>query len=186
MSVLNFSKVPALPAAGSLTPNTLYLVAAASGYMELHVTASSGSPPAVRHIPTTADITTMIANAMADGGRSKVVADITARNALTAAEGLQALVVDATGDPTVHSGAATYIYNGTVWVKISEAESMDLSLAWASIVGGPSSTPAQLDAAVGASHGHSNKAVLDKFTESGGVPLYNGVAIPVTLLEEGW
>lgn len=48
----------------------------------------------------------------------KVVATITARDALTPTEGMFVHVKDATGDSTVESGYADYIYDGEAWVKI--------------------------------------------------------------------
>ncbi len=72
-----------------------------------------------------------------DGAGSKVVADITARDALTTAEGLIAYVVDATGDSTVKSGGASYIYDGSNWIKISEFESMDMIIDWTDIQNKP-------------------------------------------------
>ena len=72
------------------------------------------------------------------GSNAKVVADITARDALTnAAEGLIAYVVDATGDSTVKSGGASYIYDGSNWIKISEFESMDMIIDWTDIQNKP-------------------------------------------------
>jgi hypothetical protein len=37
-----------------------------------------------------------------------------------------AYVVDATGDPTVESGAAMYIWNGSAWVKVAELGAIDI------------------------------------------------------------
>ena len=71
------------------------------------------------------------------GSNAKVVADITARDALTTAEGLIAYVVDATGDSTVKSGGASYIYDGSNWIKISEFESMDMIIDWTDIQNKP-------------------------------------------------
>ena len=71
------------------------------------------------------------------GAGAKVVADITARDALTSEEGLIAYVVDATGDSTVTSGGASYIYDGSNWIKISEFESMDAVINWTDIQGKP-------------------------------------------------
>lgn len=77
-------------------------------------------------------------NLPSNGGTgAKVVADITARDALTSEEGLIAYVVDATGDSTVKTGGASYIYDGSNWIKISEFESMDVILKWADIQGKP-------------------------------------------------
>lgn len=68
----------------------------------------------------------------------RVVNDITARNAITGDElyeSLQVHVINATGDPTVKSGWAEYIYDATnsVWVKRAEKESMDVVLDYANI-----------------------------------------------------
>lgn len=59
-----------------------------------------------------------------------VVADIPARDAITGLDlftGLAAYVVDASADGTVDSGAALYVYNSG-WVKISEFESLDITI----------------------------------------------------------
>ena len=82
----------------------------------------------------------------AEGAGAKVVADITARNALTTEEGLIAYVVDATGDSTVKSGGASYIYDGSNWIKISEFESMDVELEWADIKNKPNIIDIQVSA----------------------------------------
>ena len=71
------------------------------------------------------------------GSNAKVVADITARDALIPEEGLIAYVVDATGDSTVKSGGASYIYDGSNWIKISEFESMDMIIDWTDIQNKP-------------------------------------------------
>ena len=73
----------------------------------------------------------------AGGAGAKVVADITARDALTTTEGLIAYVVDATGDSTVKVGGASYIYDGSNWIKISEFESMDAVINWTDVQGKP-------------------------------------------------
>lgn len=83
-----------------------------------------------------------------------VVADITARDALTGLKvGDQCWVIDASADATVGSGAAKYIVQsmtGTTpnWVKTAEAESMDVVTDWSDIQNKPSSTVAEIDAAV--------------------------------------
>jgi hypothetical protein len=68
----------------------------------------------------------------------RVVNDITARNEITGDElyeSLQVHVIDATGDSTVKSGWAEYIYDATnsVWVKRAEKESMDIILDYENI-----------------------------------------------------
>lgn len=47
-----------------------------------------------------------------------VVADITARDALTVQEGDVAVVTDASADPSVTSGSASYIYDGAAWQRL--------------------------------------------------------------------
>ena len=53
------------------------------------------------------------------------------------------------------------------WQKIAEGESLDVVVSWDSITGKPNSTPAAIDQAVADDHTHSNKAVIDKFTDIG-------------------
>lgn len=115
-----------------------------------------------------------------------VVADITERDALDAAnEPFYVLVLDASADSTVSSGAATYVWkpakggNTGAFHKISEQESMDVIVDWSNIQNKPNSTVAQIDQAVTDDHTHANKAVLDKLTydaNNGGL-LYDGAEV---------
>ena len=82
----------------------------------------------------------------AGGAGAKVVPDITARDALTSTEGLIAYVVDATGDITVKTGGASYIYDGSNWIKISEFESMDVLVDWTDIQNKPNIVDVQVSA----------------------------------------
>jgi len=61
----------------------------------------------------------------------------------------------------------SYIYDGSSWVIMADADWENVSLDWSNITGGPSSTPAQIDSAVTDSHTHSNKATLDLITAAG-------------------
>ena len=85
---------------------------------------------------------------------------------------------NATGDTTVEAGVAGYMYDPTIngWLKIFESETAaeSIVLSWENISGKPASTPTAIDAAVTASHEHSNKTALDKFDESNGGPTYDG------------
>lgn len=68
--------------------------------------------------------------------KMSVVADITARDALTGMNvGDQCWVLDASADNTVTSGAAKYIYQDSTngWVKTAEAESMDVVVGWSDV-----------------------------------------------------
>lgn len=79
-------------------------------------------------------------------------------------------VIDATDDPTVDKGGATYIWmpakgdDPPYWRKLGEDESQDFALAWENIGGRPTSDPAAIDGAVKAAHEHANKALLDALT----------------------
>lgn len=167
----------------SLQPYSLYFVAppAKPDYIELYVSDSTGS--SAKRIIREEDIQTLINNAIVDLASLEVVADIAARDALTPTTNQQVLVLDATGDNTVVSGAATYIYqlSTTTWFKVSEFESLDLDLTvnWADIVGKPSSTASQIDTAVSNSHTHANKIQLDKIGEDGNGNFTYNSALPV-------
>lgn len=179
MPAVAFHKVSSLP--GSPAAHALYFVQDGS-YADLFVTDAAG---AAKGIGTSARINALadarIAAALAAHNAMEIVADITARNALAAglARNAVVLVSDATGDATVAAGAALYAWNdaASTWTKLSEFESLDISLTWAALSGKPSSSPAQLDGAVTDRHTHANKAVLDKFSETGGAPYYNGSPI---------
>lgn len=56
-------------------------------------------------------------------------------------DGDEAFVNDATGDPTVDSGAASYTFGNGGWIKTSEHESMDVALAQPVRGNGPPTTP---------------------------------------------
>jgi hypothetical protein len=185
MAILKIFRETVLP--GSPQNDSLYVVAPAGtpNYFELYVVNSSG---VVRRMPTDADITTKINTALAGANELQVVADIAARNALTPVTNVQVLVKNATADPLVNSGAATYVYEfaTTTWTKISEFESLDVTLNWSSISGKPTSSAAAIDGAVGAAHTHANKTQLDQIGESGGVMTYNGQPVQTAWSSVGW
>lgn len=180
MATYQVFKETTLP--GTLQANSIYLVAPAAkpDYVEMYVTGSSAST--VKRIINDVDVQDMIDTSVASQTQLEVVADITARNALTPTRNMTVLVLNATGDATVASGAATYVYrlSTTSWTKISEAESMDLSITWASITGKPTSAVVDIDDAVTKRHTHANLTQLNKIGEDGNSDLtYNG-ALPKT------
>jgi hypothetical protein len=158
-------RVTALP--GLLAANTLYLVATGTDHVEVYVT---GNTAVARRVFNEADVEALIDSRLAGVASVQVVADIAARDALQLTENTQVMVLDASADATVDSGAATYIYRASndTFTKISEAESLDLALQWAAIVGRPNSSAAQIDAAVAALHTHANKSQLDKIGQNAG------------------
>lgn len=179
-------KVTVLP--GTLEANSIYYVAPAAkpDYIEIYVTGSVGTT--VKRILREEDIQALIDASLTGVGSVIVVDDIAARNALSLTQNAQVMVIDATADATVNSGGATYVYrhSNTSWTKIAESESMDLAVAWANISGGPSSTPAQIDNAVGQAHTHVNMTELGKVGESGGRFTYDGNFPTIDWNTAGW
>jgi|TARA_R110000851_G_C13028964_1_gene560922 hypothetical protein len=170
-------KETTLPTVGSLDVHSIYLVAPAASpdYVEIYVTGASTST--VKRVIDQSDVQSMIDSDIAALSAIEVVADIAARDALTLTANTQIMVLDATADATVDSGAATYIYrqSDTSFTKIAEYESLDVILNWSDIVGRPSSAVADIDDAVTKRHVHANKAELDLITEDGNNRLlYNG------------
>ena len=187
MSVqMKVHKVNALP--GVLQPSALYLVKSAeTGLLDLYVSSNNGTE--ARHIISKAEIQSLVNTAVAGASNIFVVADIAARDALTPTVVTQAIVVDATGDTSVQSGSATYVYNpvGDAWQKIAEHESMDVVLQWANIQGRPSSTVAEIDDAVAKKHSHTNISTLDKLSQDvDGQLTYNGNNLHVYLSSDQW
>jgi hypothetical protein len=168
--------------------DSLYVVVPSGSlnYFELYAVNSSG---VIRRIPTEADIDAKISTALSSFSSLEVVNTIAERDTLTPTSNTQVLVKNATGDATVTSGAATYIYetSTSTWTKISESESLDVILNWANIVGKPTSTPAQIDSAVTNTHTHTNKTQLDLLGQNvGGELTYNGVQVKTEWSSTGW
>lgn len=162
--MIQFAKVTALPA--TLVPNTVYLVGAgAADELRLYMTNSAGT--ATRHIVDKSEIQTMITNAVTGYGNAVVVADIAARDALAPTSIQIAVVKNATADPTVPVGAATYVYDLalTTWIKIAEHSAIDLVPTWSALQDKPTSTVAAIDDAVAKAHVHANKVQLDEISE---------------------
>lgn len=179
MALVKFNKVTVLP--GTLDANTFYFVENGT-FAESYITDNEGN---ARSVGNSAMINALINDALAgwSGNASslEIVADIAARDALVATLDVNAmiLVIDASADTTVTSGSALYAYgasNTTVY-KLAEYESMDVVLQWSSIVGGPSSTPAQIDDAVSLRHNHANKSTLDKLGADADGLTYDGAGV---------
>ena len=187
MAELRAFRETTLPASGSRLPRSLYFVAPAGSttYMELYSTGATAND--IRRIITEQDVNNLIASIAGEG--VTIVADIAARNALTPDANIQVFVIDASGDATVTSGGATYLYNtnDSSWIKISEAESMDLVLEWANIQNKPTSSVGDIDDAVALRHTHTNKTELDKVGEDGsGNFTYDGALPVIAWNSVGW
>lgn len=194
MAQLNFHKVTVLP--GMLEANSIYFVENGS-VAETYVTNSTGVARSVGNtsmindvvdLAVDAAIGTAIEDAVSQTSAVEIVADIAARDALSLAANRLVLVLDATGDSTVNVGGAMYAYNHstTTFSKVTEYESMDRVISWSEISGAPTSTPAQIDAAVAASHTHANMAVLDKLSEQDGNLVYNGAPLVTSWTTTNW
>ena len=178
LSVQKLTTVPSLPT----TANTVFLVAPTNkpDFMELYVSNRDGTK-LKRHI-NEADVQALITASMTAGSKYTIVDDINARNSLTD-KTTSVYVKNATGDSTVKSGGAFYIWDatGNSWIKISEAESMDINLDWNNISGRPTVTPTQINDAVGKAHTHTNATQLNKIGEEGGVMTYGGKLVGGTI-----
>ncbi|MEM4958985.1 MAG: hypothetical protein QXX12_03815, partial [Nanopusillaceae archaeon] len=165
MAVLTFHKVTALPQ--QLQPNSVYFVSvpAKPEYMEVYVTGTTAS--VVKRVLNENDIRALIQAELAGFQKILIVANIEERDNLNPTTAIFVLVLDASDDPTVESGSASYIYNPSTqqWIKIAEYESMDLILSWDKIEGRPTSPPSAIDDAVAKRHMHANKTQLDKVGE---------------------
>lgn len=170
---VKFFKVNVLP--GTLESNAWYLVVNGT-YAETYVTDNTGT---AKMVGNSTMINNLIATQLSSLSQTYIVADIAARDALTATLNRNAViqVVNAIADTSITSGGATYLWDdaNNVSIKISEFESMDVVVQWNSVQGRPSSTPGQIDAAVSNSHTHTNKnTVLDNLTVTAGVLFFNG------------
>lgn len=180
---LKIYRETALPS--TLEAYAIYMIAPAArpDYVEIYVTSATGQ---ARRVINKADIDLLIATAVQNATELLIVADIAARNALTLTSTRYVYVKDATGDTSVTSGGATYLYDPagttTKWIKVSESESLDVQVTWAALEGKPTSTPAQIDASVAATHTHANKTQLDKISEDADGRLTYAGSLPHT----GW
>lgn len=187
MALFKIYRETTLP--GTLEPYSVYMVAPAAkpDYVEIYVSNAAGT--AAKRVLTDVDIQGMITASITGANNLQVVADITARNALSPTTTIYVYVKDATGDASVDSGGATYLYDTSTstWVKVSESESLDLSLSWSALDGKPASTPANIDDAVSKRHAHTNKTELDKVGEDGsGNFTYNGSPVSTQWASTGW
>lgn len=183
---MRIERVNALPA--TLSGSTMYVVKSSeAGLADVYFTNNAGTE--ARHVIKKSEITDMINTSIGNFTNIQLAADITARDAMSLSRNALVLVLDATGDATVSNGAALYLYDvaTTVWHKVSEFESMDVTLTWDAIQGRPTSTVAEIDDAVAKAHVHANKAQLDKIGEDAdGVLQYNGAYIEAQIAVNEW
>ena len=183
---IRINKVNELPVV--LEPSALYMVKGAHpDHFEFHVASSDGV--STRHVINKAEIQAMIDNTIGAFNTVNIAATIAERDAMVPVVNTQVMVLDATGDPTVLTGAATYIYNVSTqtWYKIAEYESLDVSLDWSKIIGRPTSSVTAIDAAVEMRHTHVNQTTLNKLGEdANGELTFNNNPVRIFLDEEAW
>lgn len=183
---MQFQKLTAVPSTPT-TPNTLFFVSTTQtpDYVEVYVSSRDGNT--LKRVMTEADIRQLIIQQTADLGKYTIVDNIAKRNQLTKKGSVY--VKDASGDSTVAHGGAFYIYNDAdgQWVKIAEAESMDVTTNWSSVRGKPSSQPSAIDTAVQQTHTHANATELSKIgQDSSGNLTYNGKKVGEVKLVANW
>lgn len=185
MSLLRIERVLALP--GTLTASTMYIVKSADApHAELVFTNADATES--RHIINKTEVDSMITAALASFSNIEVVANNAARDALTPDHNILVLSLDATADATVISGSALYVYQlaTTTWHKVSEFESLDVTLTWASIQNKPTSLVADIDDAVAKRHTHANMTELNKIGENADGLTYNGANIAAYIANAAW
>jgi len=160
-------KVNAVPLSSAWLPNTIYYVKDSVDATLTNVYVTNSDATAIRHVITKAEIQVMIDSSLANFNQTVIVSNITERNALVLTKNTPVWVLDATGDTTVTSGAALYLFNvaNSTFIKLSEAESMDVVINWSSIQNKPTSSVADIDDAVARKHSHANKSTLDLLTQ---------------------
>lgn len=160
MQIQKLTAVPSTPT----EPNALFLVAVGTSQDHFELYASSKDGSQLKRLLNKTDIEAIVKAQLAGVGKYKVVADINERDGLGDADKSSVYVKDATADSTVKAGGAFYLYDTatTSWIKVSEAESLDVSLSWDGLTGKPTSSPSQIDSAVGQAHTHANQTQLDK------------------------
>lgn len=184
-AIFQVQKLTAVPTTPT-TPHTLFLVALPDKPTHMEVYMSDKTGTLARRTLSESDVQAMIATALSSANQVTIVADINARNSLTNKNGT-VYVKNATADSTVKKGGAYYLYDtqASSWIKISEAESMDVALTWASLAGKPTSTPQAIDLAVTNSHTHANATQLDKIGEIDGKLAYDGKLVGTTI-NDAW
>lgn len=185
MQIQKLTAVPSTPT----EPNALFLVSVAGTPEHFELYASSKDGSQLKRLPNKTDIEAIIKAQLAGIGKYKVVANISERDGLPEGDKSSVYVKDATADGTVKTGGAFYLYDTTAqaWIKVSEAESLDVSLSWDSLTGKPTSSPSQIDNAVNNAHTHSNQSELNKIgQDEHGNLTYDGKSVGGVKLTANW
>lgn len=109
MPALKFNKVSTLPS--TLEADAFYYVENGN-FAESYLTNNAGTAKAIGNSAMIEAVAApLIAAAISDVRSLQVVPDIAARDALEFDRSMMVLVTDASGDPTVDSGASLYVYD---------------------------------------------------------------------------
>ena len=190
---LKIFKLNAIPS--TWEANSTYYIANQSNadLVEIYITSKdNGGTVTVRRNPTETDIKGWITDQVGAATEILVVADIAARDALTLTAVRYVFVKDATGDTTVTSRAAAYLYDPAApanarWHKMFETESLDFVLNWEHLLDKPTSSVADIDDAVSKRHVHANKAQIDKIGEdTSGRLTYDGNPVAPVFTTSDW
>lgn len=186
-SLLKFFRETALPS--PLQPNSVYLITELGNttHAEMYIVGNTAND--VRRLYNKEDIELLIRQLMAGYGKIQVIDTFADLNAVDALSFNYVYVKDASGDPTVDEGGATYVWDTvtSVWVKQSEAESMDIVQSWAAIQGKPNSSVSEIDSAVAQKHTHTNMSQLNKINQDGeGNMTYNGKVVSTEWKTTAW
>jgi hypothetical protein len=173
MAQVKFRRVDTLP--GTLDAGTFYFVDGGA-YAESYLTDSTGNAKAIGNSTM---INALISAQLAtlSTHNAVIVADIAARDAAT--DGLETneiiLVLDASADSNVGSGAALYIWEaGEEEIHlIAKYENLTLDVTWDSI----QDKPQELLDAISQRHTHSNKATLDQIGADGDTLTFKGAPL---------
>lgn len=187
MAAIKFFRETAVPS--DIAPYAVYFVAPPdkADYVEVYVSNADGTK--MRRAINERDVQALINAALASSSNIQVVDNIGERDAFVPDVTTWVYVKDASADPTVQTGGATYLWDarGKAWVKTSEAESLDVQLTWAAIQGAPNSSPTQIDRAVAQAHTHANNTQLDKINEdTDGNLTYGGKPVATAWSTTGW
>lgn len=188
---LKIHRVTSLPS--QLEAYSIYLVAPPSkpDYVEMYVSDSTGAR--AKRIIREEDIDALITNKI-----QETVKPISEIKVVDNNEALQALnddqstvfvyVKDATQVPgaEVERGGATFIRDGSTWVKVAEAESLDVALNWSAIQGRPNVNATDIEDAVTKRHQHANLTQLNKIGEEGGELTYGGRPVSTAWTTTDW
>ena len=163
-------------------PSTMYIVQGTSPTRcELYFSDATGAT--LRNPVTEQEASDLISAQLAGFSNIHAVADITARNALNLTSSGMVMVADAfvVSEPANNAyvstpgTAAMYMFNAQAvapapeWTKIYEFEGMDVQLLWANLVDKPTSSVADIEAAVALQHDHGTD--LDQ------LPILDGLAV---------